>query len=330
MTLTMKMKFLTAMAGLLLSVPVDAKQSYFHREETAKEVTLNYRWLDAFGTERNLTFSLDKNKMSAQHKVNKSYRPEIAQRYVYIQLQKAAQKVNPREARVRFRRLNNEIQIEVKSQNDRVAEKWLREMQIVQDQALTEYLRQNYYGRYTGPYGEQGVKPDHARFVDESVHTVLPAAQAIYEQINEDSTSRTYVNLLLSWVQSIPYDNLQDRLTSYGAGFMSPPEVLTSNKGDCDSKSVLTAALLRSLLPKLHMIIVYLPNHALLGANLPFYSESETSVNVGGLDYVLFEPTGPAILKIGELAEDTKRYINNGMYSHEVIPNQDMVNLARN
>jgi hypothetical protein len=326
----MNFKYLIAVSGLLLATAVSANQSYFHREESDQAVTLKYRWLDAFGAERNLSFSLDKEKMSSQHKLNKSYKPEIAQRYVYIQLQKAAQKVNPREARISFRRLNSEIQIQVKSQNDKVTDKWMREMQIVQEQALTEYLQQNYYGRYTGPYGETGVKPDHIRFVDDSVHTVLPAAQAIYEQINEDSTSRTYVNLLLSWVQSIPYDALQDRLTSHGSGFMSPAEVLTSNKGDCDSKAVLTAALLRSLLPKLQMIIIYLPNHALLGANLPFYGESELSVNEGGIDYVLLEPTGPAIMKIGELGEETERYINNGMYTHEVIPNNDMANVARN
>ncbi|XOV81054.1 MAG: transglutaminase domain-containing protein [Aestuariibacter sp.] len=330
MTVTMKSEYLTAVLGLVLATAVHADQSYFHREESNTEVTLNYRWLDAFGSERNLTFALDKEKMSSQHKLNKSFKPEIAQRYVYIQLQKAAQKVNPREARIHFRRLNTEIQIQVKSQNDKVADKWMREMQIVQEQALTDYLKQNYYDRYIGPYGEQGVKPDHIRFVDDSVHTVLPAAQAIYEQINEDSTSRTYVNLLLSWVQSIPYDTLEDRLTSYGSGFSSPAEVLTSNRGDCDSKAVLTAALLRSLLPKLHMIIIYLPNHALLGANLPFYGESEVSVNEGGIDYVLLEPTGPAIMKIGELGEETERYINNGMYTYEVIPNRDLVNLARN
>lgn len=319
----MKLTSIAITIGLLFTCSVDASQSYFHREESATDVTLKYRWLDAFGTERNISFALDKSKMSAQHKLNKSFRPEIAQRYVYIQMQKAAQKVNPREARIRFRKLNNEIQILVKSQNDQVADKWMAAMQMEQEKALTDFLHQNYYERYYGPYGEQGVKPDHVRFVDDSIYTVLPAAQAIYEQIEEDSTSRTYVNLLLSWVQSIPYDELEDRLTSNGAGFASPAEVLTNNKGDCDSKAVLTAALLKSLLPKLHMVIIYLPKHALLGVNLPFFSESELSIKEGGIEYVLLEPTGPAIMKIGQVGEETERFINNGMYTYETIPNQD-------
>lgn len=318
--MTMKLKHLTLVIGLTLGSVCDAKQSYFHREETTSEVILNYRWLDAFGTERDLSFSLDKDKLSSQHKLNKAFRPEIAQKYVYIQMQKAAQKVNPREARIRFRKLNKEIQIEVKSQNDEVADKWLSEMKNTREQALTDYLDQNYYDRYNGPYGEQGVKPDHVRFVEESMHTVLPAAQAIYEQIDEDSTSRTYVNLLLSWVQSIPYNALQDRMTSNGAGFLPPPDVLTSNIGDCDSKAVLTASLLRSLLPKLNIIIIYLPEHALLGANLPFYSEAEVSIKEGGVDYVLLDPTGPAITKIGVISEDSQRFIDNGMYTYEVVP----------
>lgn len=303
----------------IFAVGAQAKQSYFHKEESPDEITLKYRWTDSFGTARNLSFDLDKQNISRQYKQNKSYRPEIAQRYVYIQLQKEAQKINPREARVSFRPLGREIQINVVSDSENITNKWQNHLNNTQEKAFVEYLGMNYYDRYISPYGQKGVKPDHTRFVAESVKVLLPAAQAIYEQIDEDSTSRTYVNLLLSWVQSIPYDTLEDRMTSNGAGYLAPTDVLISNHGDCDSKTVLTAALLRSLLPKLQMAIVYLPNHALLAANLPHF-DTEHVINEGGIEYVLLEPTGPAVMRIGRLGEETERHINSGMYTVDIVP----------
>ncbi len=323
-------QFKLALGLLLVLCPsiAAAKQTYYHILENDDSITLKYRWYDSFGTNRAISFDLDKNKIAEQHRQNIIYRPEIAFRYVYIELQKEARKINPRDARVRFRNLNNELQIEVKSGSDELSNQYLNQLLQKREQAFVEYLNMNYYDRYESPYGQLGVKPDHSRFVVESVTSLLPAAQAIYEQLDEESTSRMYVNLLLSWVQSIPYNTLQDRMTSNGSGYIPPTDVLTTNMGDCDSKTVLTASLLRSLLPQLQMVIVYLPNHALLGANLPHF-EGEAMISRDGVDYLLLEPTGPAIMRVGVLGEETERYIANGMYTLERVPqNMDEVNQA--
>ncbi|MBE1300084.1 MAG: hypothetical protein GJ680_09290 [Alteromonadaceae bacterium] len=304
---------------VLLSASGQTKQSYYHKEENDKNITLQYQWRDSFGTQRNIEFDLEKDKIAKQYRQNKIYRPEIAFRYVYIEMQKHARTINPRDARIKFRNFKNELQIEVKAENTELQNKYLNDLLVARENAFVDYLKQNYYDRYRSPYGQLGVKPDHTRFVAESVTSLLPAAQAIYEQLDEESTSRAYVNLLLSWVQSIPYNALQDRMTSNGAGYLAPTDVLTANIGDCDSKTVLTAALLRSLLPQLHMVMVYLPNHALLGANLPHF-EGEAMISRDGIDSLLLEPTGPAIMKVGVLGEETERYIGNGMYVLEKVP----------
>lgn len=296
-----------------------AEQSYFLKTESDSGIKMQYRWQDNFGTNRNLSFELDKEKVASQYKAKRIYRPEIARRYVYIQLQKAAQKIDPREARVKFMRKGSEIEFDVDSSSDDIEIKLKSELKMTEESAFDDYLDQNYYSRYESPYGQRGVKPDHQRFVVESVTALLPASQALYEQLDEESTSRAYVNLILSWVQAIPYNTLQDRMTSNGAGYLPPAELIITNKGDCDSKAVLTAALLRSLLPNLHMAIIYLPDHALLGANLPNF-EGEEKVIHGGIEYLLLDPTGPRRMKLGEISDENGRFISGEMYRVEKLP----------
>jgi hypothetical protein len=67
------------------------------------------------------------------------------------------------------------------------------------------------------------------------------------------------------------------------------------------------------------MVMLYLPNHALLGISLPFRS-TERTLNIAGIDYLLMEPTGPAKLKLGEIAPSSERAIDGNTYSFEVIP----------
>ncbi|MDP5040425.1 MAG: hypothetical protein NWQ26_06095, partial [Paraglaciecola sp.] len=133
------------------------------------------------------------------------------------------------------------------------------------------------------------------------------------------SESRIYVNLLLSWVQSIPYNELEDRMSSNGAGFLPPLALIRENIGDCDSKSVLTAGLIRSLLPEIKLVMVYLPQHALLGISLPHRSNEQT-FNFGGSDYLLMEPTGPALMPLGTVAASSERAINSRLFSYEQVP----------
>ena len=198
-------------------------------------------------------------------------------------------------------------------------EKWQKLMTDKQQQAFDLYLLQNHFSMYVNHLGQSGVIPDHLSYISENRDIVLPVAQALYEQLLEGSDSRDYLNLLLTWVQSIPYNTLEDRLVSNGAGFSRPLEVLINNLGDCDSKATLTSSLLRSLLPNLSMVIVYLPDHAMLAVNLGQRPE-ELNIMVGGTPHVLLDPTGPAQLKLGNVSANTAQAIADGRYSVRIIP----------
>jgi len=296
-----------------------AEQAAFSRLETDQTYTFNYKWTDYFGTDRELTFDLDRKTLNDQFRHNKAYRREIAQRHVFIALQKQAQKVNPKQARIRLQRISNEIRISVRANNQTEQQNWLNTMLQAKEDAFDNYLHENHYARYQSPTGQQAVKPDHVRFATENIRVVLPAAQAIYEQIDQKGASRPYVNLLLSWVQSIPYNTLEDRLVSNGSGYAPPSDVIANNIGDCDSKTVLAAALMRSLLPNLSMVIILTPTHALLGANLP-RRENEATIEVDGLEYLLLEPTGPAIMPAGVIGDISRYGIDSGLYTFEKVP----------
>lgn len=294
-------------------------QRMFNKSNSADSVDLSYEWLTHSQQPVKLAFSIPKDKLSSQFKSQKNYMPDIAQRHVYIELMKEAQKVNPKEARVKIVKLAKNYKISVSSHSPEMLQKWQANMANKQQQAFDQYLEDNYYIRFKTHLGQEGVKPDHVRYLVESRDLVLPAAQAIYDKMEPGSDSRDYVNLLMSWIQSIPYNELEDRLVSNGSGYFSPVEVLTNNLGDCDSKTTLAASLMRSLLPNLPMVLIFLPDHALLGANLAHRSNEQT-LKIDGVDYLLMEPTGPALMKIGSLSDKSMSDIASGMYTSEKIP----------
>ncbi len=56
------------------------------------------------------------------------------------------------------------------------------------------------------------------------------------------------------------------------------------------------------------MVIVYLPDHAMLAVNLGQRAD-EHNIMVRGAPHVLLDPTGPAQLKLGKLSEKTSGVI---------------------
>lgn len=294
-----------------------AAQLAFDTSKQNGEMFFNYKWDDHQKQQHSLNFSLPLEQINKKH--HKRFVPQLADQYVYIELHKAARRINPKEASVKIHRQAKEIQIKVTSRSQNLLDKWQRSMNQSRKSAFDQYLKDNYLSHFRTHMGQKAIKPDHLRYIAESKLPLMPIAQALYQKVPKESETRVYVNLLLSWVQSIPYNALENRVSSNGAGYLPPPLVIANNQGDCDSKSALTASLIRSLLPDAKMIMLYLPNHALLGISLPFRT-SERTINIDGIDYLLMEPTGPANTKLGEIANSSERAIRGNMHSYEVIP----------
>lgn len=294
-------------------------QEKFEKTYSINNIELSYQWRDHFNASRSINFTLPKDKVQDQYRSVKKYMPEIVQRYVYIELMKKAQKIDPREASVRIKKVGKDFNIIVSSQSPEMLEKWRTTMFSNREDAYSKYLEENYYTKYQNHLGKTGIKPDHLRYLRESRELLMPVAQAFFEELGTGGDTRDYVGLLLSWIQNIPYNVLEDRLISNGAGYSSPVEVLTTNLGDCDSKTTLAAALMRALFPNLKMAILYLPNHALLAANVA-NKETDEFIEIDGYKYVLLEPTGPALLNVGNIDSKSSIDIASGMYSLEKVP----------
>jgi hypothetical protein len=187
------------------------------------------------------------------------------------------------------------------------------------DELTQQFLSSRLYRQHLGVMGQQGIIPDYAAHVVQQAPALIPVSQAFYEMLPEKSDARAYIDLVLSWSQSIPYDALDNRMTSHGAGFLPPIGLIDQNKGDCDSKSVLVAALIRAFLPTTPLTMVLLREHALLAIALPVL-KNDRRITIEQREWVLFEPTGPALFPFGHVAETTMREINNQQFQLLSIP----------
>ncbi|AWL11053.1 hypothetical protein HMF8227_00557 [Saliniradius amylolyticus] len=300
---------------LFLSLPIEAQQLLFEKTRTQAGYEFEYRWRDADKRQLSLAFTLPHDKFPTELLQPKAYHPKAAQRRIYMALMKHSSELDPRLASVRIQRRGRDLSWSIRTTKASAKQDIQRQLMEVRQSTMDQYLWENYYHRFESFLGQEGIKPDHMRFANESQPPLLPVSQALYQSLNTKER-RPYIRLLLGWLQSIPYNPLDNRLESNGSGYLSPPAVILNNVGDCDSKTTLAGSLLATMLPKMSTVIIYLPNHALLGLKIAPLA-GEKTLKLDGETYVLAEPTGPALLPIGEIGPDSERAIDTGMYHFE-------------
>lgn len=291
----------------------------FEKRNADNTISYHYKWTDKDDIEQSIAFALDKKMVNAIPQSQAVYRPSLAQRHVTVSLLKAARNVDPKKAIIDIRQQQERVNIGIKSHDQNTIEMLSKEFGALKDKAFEDYLYERYYMQYETPMREPVVKPDHIRYVGMSTEALIPLSQAFYEKLGGQSEAREYLNLLLGWLQSIPYDTLEDRTTSHGSGFSPPITVLNQNQGDCDSKSVIAASITRSFLPNTPMVMVFLRNHALLGLAIGA-KETDDIITYNGVPYVLFDPTGPALFEVGQVSSNTRSDIAAHQYTVETIP----------
>ncbi len=295
-----------------------SEQVAFKRTKTDTGMQFYYEWIDGEQQRHDLTFEIPFESIKNLPLRQANYKPQIAQRHVTVALTKAAKAIDPKDAKVTIKPMREAININVSGTNEEKIEDVQAHLREVQQNAYDSYLHEHYFTRFTTIFNQSAIKPDHLRYISESVKPLVSVSQAFYEKVASESDSRAYFSLILSWLQSIPYDTLEDRVVSNGSGYAPPISVLMQNLGDCDSKAVLASSMVRAFLPNTKMIVLYLPNHALLGIALTPKADDRT-VEYDSSTYVLYDPTGPALIPFGEVSESTERYIVTGRYQIEVV-----------
>jgi hypothetical protein len=151
-------------------------------------------------------------------------------------------------------------------------------------------------------HDDRSLRPDYARIARESVEPLAPVAAAL-AAATRGRSRREVIDRLLLFLQTIPYDPLEDRATD--AGFALPLAVLAGNRGDCDSKSVTFAALLHRLYPDLPIALILVPGHALVALGLSPEGGDRRTIRYAGRTWVLGEPVGPGAYPLGRIAEES-------------------------
>lgn len=275
----------------------------------------SYLWQDQQGNQQALEFSL----LNYPHKLTKfiQFRPEQAQQYVQNQLKPQLKQIDPRQARVQLNQNRGELSVQLQGNDPKLIKQLAEQLNQQIDQHYQGYLSQHYFVEHRGVDGVLGIMPDHNRFAKESAEYLFSWLNASLQALaDKQSDPRAVTNYLLGFVQSIPYHALRSKDQLRGAGYLTPIQVLRNNIGDCDSKTTLIASALKTLFPRMQLAIVYVPNHALLALRLPAQNNDHT-INIMGANWVVAEPTGPALYPLGKAAPSSLQFIRSGMFTYQ-------------
>ena len=303
------------------------KQLSFTKKPVEKGHSFHYTWLDHSQAEQELSFVLTQEGLFERFRNFKTYQNSYAQKTILRRIKKHMQKNPIPGVVILYKQQHDKFSVETKGADKKKVAKAYQEVVKIEEQVTREYFKQTYYQAFTNHEKVSGIKVDHVSIANNSVADLKSLKPTILKKVSIQNV-RKVTNYVLSFVQNIPYSELESRLTSSGAGFNPPLRLLWENQGDCDSKMTLTAALLRALMPRIEMALIYIDGHAFIGINIPAKA-GEVTIEHEKINYLLAEPTGPALLPLGKLAPTSELAINQGHYSvqnfHEVLTNKQVV-----
>lgn len=301
-----------------------AGQLSFSAKAEGNAVRFATRWTDAENREQSISYAIPQDDLRRGKDEFQAYDNKESAKRAFVAVQTYARQasVNGQTIKVTQTYQGYDIQTQTDAKDaaeaDSINAKLMDTLKKVQMKAVDDYMADSFYTRVDDTH----VMPDHKRIARRYASALTPLAVATRQSLlaqGQGTDVRTASGYLLGYFQSIPYDTLLSRTTSNGAGFKTPYGLITGNKGDCDTKSVAMAAVLRQLYPNLRITMVYVPDHAFLGVAIP-RGPRDYALNLGGTPFVLVDPTGPRMLKVGEVDPKALDDLEAGRYSYQEIP----------
>ncbi len=289
-----------------------AKQLSFTKKIQKSSYVFDYQWLDHNKVRQNIQFSLTKAALFNRFRMLKTYQSEFAQKTILHAVRKQLRQQTFNGVNVVFKKQYSKVVIKVEGADEKKVAAAYEKIKDIEKEATSKYFKENYYQTFITHDQQKGIKVDHVNIAKASIADFKVLKPLILGKVSIENI-RSVTNFVLSFVQSIPYSTLESRLTSSGAGFNPPAKLLWENQGDCDSKMTLTAAILRALMPRISMAMIYIDQHAFIGIAIPANS-GEVSITHNGINYLLAEPTGPALYPLGVLAPESELAIVQERY----------------
>lgn len=316
--------YFIAFAGLFLpSFELTAKQLTFNKIQQDSHYLFSYQWLDHQKETQAIQFELSAQGLFDRFRDFKSYQANYAQKTILRNMKRQLTKQPLEGVQVLYNRTHGDISIEVRGQDESKVALAYQEIAKLEQAVSKKYYDSIFYHQFSNHDQISAIKVNHAAIANASVSDLKVLKPLILEKVSIKNI-RKVTNYVLGFVQNIPYSTLENRMTSSGAGFNPPLKLLWENQGDCDSKMTLTVSILRALMPRIEMALIYIDNHAFIGISIPARA-GEMTINHQGSNYVLGDPTGPTLLPLGKLSTDSELAIHQGLYTvenfHEVINN---------
>jgi hypothetical protein len=301
------------MALWLLPGFAEARQLDFSRTQIGNKTEFKYVYTGFDGQPKKLSFRLDTKTLKTGAEEFQALNQNLLEKYVKDYLDYYATRIP--NVKITVTQDGTKTNFAAYGENEVVVNKAIGEMQKRFHEAEDNYLQSQFFIRDAA---NNGAIPDHTRIAKRYTEYMHPVSQAIEQQL-ADRSPRTILNSALNFLQNIPYDRLEDRKTSNGAGFVTPYGLLQYNKGDCDTKSVALISIMRNLLPTLPTVIVYIPKHAFVGFAVAT-KKGDRILTIKGKEYVLAEPVGPGLFPVGEISEESRSDLEKNDFNYVVVP----------
>lgn len=183
----------------------------------------------------------------------------------------------------------------------RKAESVTKKITVRRDQILSEHFKEKFY-TVVDKQNNKYLRPDYLALTDRYTGFGAVVARALDKTAPKDKRGKA--RHALEFIQSIPYS----RDTPNGADFQTPIGMFTQNQGDCDTKSVALAAILREL--GVDSVMVVIPEHMFMGVEATPIPGDHTFSH-GGKTFVGVEPAGEGY-PIGKVGPDSLIGLHNG------------------
>ncbi|TKW61443.1 MAG: hypothetical protein DI628_02150 [Blastochloris viridis] len=269
-----------------------------------------YSYSNRIGEPQRLFFRLSADDISRGGAEFRDWDDVAAQNAAVQAVQVRARELETPNLKAEITPMRNGMNIRLMGRGGASDAKQLHDFRDALDQTYTtslqRYAKQNYYRATMEGANRATIQPDHPAIAVRYTKAMGPVAKAIMEQVPGASESpRAFINAALTWLQSIPYDTLQNRSTSNGAGFQTPYGLIGNNLGDCDTKATALAALIRAAYPTIPLAIVYVPEHAFLGIGLP-QTKEDFALRTEQGTFILADATGPGLTPLGYIDPRTQ------------------------
>jgi hypothetical protein len=300
------MRRLLAVAVLLaFGGGAHAQQLDFKRESRSGDEKLAFRWRDLDKREYTTAFTLTKAAIRQSEAAFREFSLNDMWRVLEADLRDEAAKFG-QNTQLTVTRTRNGLDWSVRGPDPQASQLLMRKLRERFTRSKKEYLAT--YLRH--PIDDRLIMVDFAAATTALQGPMTAVARALGATPKIADSDRARIALALAFFQEVPYALLEDKVRQ-GGDFLPAPALLAQNRGDCDSKAVALAAVLRTYAPSRKLVIVTMPEHAILAADLPAEPGDQT-IRTQGRQYVALEAAGPALVPVGRVGGHTAKFLREG------------------